>query len=218
MAIAAVGTPVSAYAAAVTKTVVAGSLVVFFASSEGNTLFTAPTKTGTCTIGAITQVVNYTNGSNETVGIWWMEITGSGTLTLTITGGGSDKGGSIHEYSGAVLVSPVDASGTNTANSSAPSVALTGILSGSVVVMIAAEEDVGPRTYSATAPYVMETQESAHTHATFDYIVPSDGDYTPACSFTGGAGTWAAGAAAFLAAAGGVVIPVFMNQYRQRRN
>lgn len=197
MAIALVGTPVSSYSSSVTKTVTTGNVAIFFASGGSGTI-TTPTKTGTCTIGTITQVGStYGNGYNEVVAIFWMPVTGSGTLILTIAGTLTDPGCSIHEYSGMHTTAPIDVAGGGTTGTvTSVTHLLNTVHAGSVVVMIFAEEDGTPRTATATSPYTLRTAEADHCHGTLDYIVPSDANYTATGALSGSGLRWGALAAA----------------------
>jgi hypothetical protein len=188
----------SAYADNVTKNVTANNLVVYMASGTSGTWGT-PVSSGAATTGSWTTGTTGTNGSDVTCRLWWAKVTGSGSLTVTVSGPG-DLGCSIHEYSGADTTSPVDTSNSNTGTGSPCSVSLTGVDDGSAIVMIGADE-AATATYTAASGYTRQTYESSHCHATLDRVASGTGSYTP--SFTQSATVvWAAAAGAFLASGG----------------
>ena len=183
----------SSYSASVIKTVTANNLVIFMASGTPAAWGT-PVSSGAGTTGSWTAVDEATNVGNVTAKMWWAKVTGSGSLTVTISGPG-DLGCSIHEYSGADTTSPIDTNGNATGTSVDAGLTLNGVDNGSVVVGIAACES--PSTMTADSPYTQQTYESTHVHATLDYIVPSAGSYSPNMSL-GTSTSWAFVGAAFL--------------------
>ncbi len=201
MTISQVGSPVSAYAAAVQKLAVnAGNLVVFFASGGPSTPGT-PASSGTAQTSAWTQAAS--QNTSVVTGIWYAIVTVSGDLTVTIAGL-SDPGCSLHEYSGVNTASPVDQAGSSSGAIAAASVVLANVAANAVIVMIAGEEN-GSSTWTALSPYTVETQQPNHSHCTIDQVVTSGGAYTPKATQVSGPFTWGASAVSFAPAA--VIIP-----------
>lgn len=203
---AAVGSPVSAYTSAVTKSVTSGNMLLVGVSGSPGTCSVATTSG---TTSSWTEAGHYTGINSATqveVYIFWATASSTGNVTVTASGTLGDVGMMFHEYSGIDTTSPqigtlqtdtaADALDTNIATGN---IDITG--TGGAVLFAVGVSEVNDCTVTPGTGWTQRLNETNHIHKSFDRIVTTGTTYNFNATLGTGGETFAFAMAAFKAAA-----------------
>lgn len=156
--------------------------VVIVVGTGSSSMTSCAKSAGTATIGAV-QAATERNAANAYLRMFYAPVTGAGTLTMALTGGG-DVGISIIEASGLDLADLFEAENYTVTPPQNPSVTLSTTIAASLLIAGLVDESAGSGTVTAgDAPgaWTLFGNQSGHQHAA-EYIILSSTITTGACN------------------------------------